>query len=97
MRIEDEKEQPKLAEAFRDLEAPLCDAQNMARINYGLVAEALGNLDEHLRVTGKPNCYFISEDQLDALIFSASHVHTMIEAIKKGWYETIEGAPPKQV
>lgn len=78
----------KLAEAFTNLEDPLCSLRSMARISYGLVADTISDQGLHMRLTGKPDCYYITKEEVDNVIFATSHVLTMVEKIVDDWYET---------
>jgi hypothetical protein len=65
-----------------ELESDLCDATHMALIAADLIDDTLGNRLAQAQVTGRPNTYFIGEEEADAVIYAANQVHVMIRSLR---------------
>jgi hypothetical protein len=65
-----------------ELEADLYDATHMAHIAATLIDSALGSRSVQKELTGKPNTYYIDDQDADAMIYAVSEVHNMIRNLR---------------
>ena len=65
---------------FSDLESPIADAVRMASIHARLVTNS---------ISGVKNNVYLTDDQIEDILFSAYHMQGMIKKIYEQWEASI--------
>lgn len=77
---------------FHDLEDPICNAHSMTVI---LIDRLHSHFERsHESVTGHKNFYFLSEEEIECLLYAAGQLKTAVGAIKKDFYSAIDEERP---
>lgn len=66
-----------------DLETDLHDLIHMAHITATLLENSLDCKAVQKELTGKPDTYYLSEDDANAMLFASYEVHTRLKALRE--------------
>lgn len=77
---------------FHDLENPICNAHSMAVILMDRLHSHFSS--SHEAVTGHNNYYFISDEDIECLLFATGQLKTAIGTIKKDFYNAAHSEQP---
>lgn len=72
-----------------DLEDRICDAQSFAAILLGRLHMHFER--NHEKVTGNKDFYYLSEEDIDCLLFAGGQLKRNVGKVKSNFYKALDG------
>jgi hypothetical protein len=72
-----------------NLENDLCNAVHMAYIAGRLVETNLTNKRTQEKLTGRPNTYYIGDEEVDAMLHAIYETHNQIRALRDRYLQAL--------
>jgi hypothetical protein len=71
-----------------DLESDLCELVNMAHIAATLLENNLGNKKEQEEITRLPNTYYLSQEDVAAMIFVSYGIYSRLRVLQDKYIDS---------
>jgi hypothetical protein len=71
------------------LRGSLCELVKMAHIAATLLEDSLGNKKAQEEITGRPNIYYLSEEDTAAMIFVSCEVYSRLRALRGKYLDSL--------